>query len=272
MREIIGRITESKLAILGACIILLWIVVAIAAPIIAPYSPVKLIGSRLQSPSIKHLLGTDHLGRDVFSRLIWGTRVVVRLAPIAVFIGEGIGLTLGLLGGYFGGRLDNVIMRFCDVLLSFPRIPLYLVVIMTFGPSRMVVVTCVALSAIPVATRLVRSMAIDAMTEDYVQAARLRGERLWYTLFREILPNISGPLIADACIRIGYGIMAIGTLGFLGLGLPPPWPNWGGMIDEGRDYMMIMPWSVLAPAFSMSSVVIALNLIDDAIEKGGREQ
>jgi peptide/nickel transport system permease protein len=267
LRWAISELSRSKSATIGVAIILAWVFIAIAAPLIAPYSPTEMHSARLEPPSPEHWLGTDHLARDVLSRLFWGTRVVVVLAPLSVFLGILIAAPLGLISGYVGGRIDTLIMRGVDILLSFPTLLIYILIITTFGPSAVVVVISIALGSIPPITRIVRSLVLDVRTKDYVSAARLRGERRSYILLREILPNVSGPIIVDTMIRIGYAIMAIGALGFLGLGIPPPTPDWGGMINEGRQWIFAMPWIVLAPAIALSSVVIGLNLLADGIRE-----
>jgi peptide/nickel transport system permease protein len=267
LRTTIANLVRSKSATIGVVIILLWVFVALAAPIISPYSPTEMPGTKLESPSLEHWLGTDHIGRDVLSRLFWGTRVVVLLAPISVLFGLMIGAPLGLISGYVGGAVDMLIMRVTDILMSFPTLLIYILIITSIGPSALIVVISVAIGNVPTVTRIVRSLALDERTRDYVSAARLRGERRRYILLREILPNVSGPLIVDTTIRIGYAIMAIGSLGFLGLGIPPPTPDWGGMINEGRPWIFMMPWVVLAPAAALSSVVIALNLVADGIRE-----
>ncbi|MFQ5564736.1 MAG: ABC transporter permease [Paracoccaceae bacterium] len=263
----LSELTRSRTAMVGAIIILVWIVVAVTAPIISPYSPTEIRGSRLELPSAQHWLGTDHLGRDVLSRVFWGTQVVVFLAPVSVLLGILAGAPLGLISGYVGGRLDAVIMRGVDILLSFPTLLIYILIITSIGSSAIIVVIAISLGSVPPITRIMRSLTLDERTKDYVNAARLRGERRRYILLREILPNVSGPIIVDSCIRVGYAIMAIGSLGFLGLGIPPPTPDWGGMINEGRKWIFIMPWIVVAPAAALSSVVIGLNLLADGIRE-----
>ncbi len=267
LRKVISELAWSTSAIIGVSIILFWVFVAIAAPLISPYTPTEMHATRLESPSLQHWLGTDHLARDVLSRVLWGTRVVVALAPISVLIGILIAAPLGLMSGYVGGRLDTLIMRGVDILLSFPTLLIYILIITTFGPSVIVVIISISLGSIPPITRIIRSLVLDVRTKDYVSAARLRGEKRRYILLREILPNVSGPIIVDTTIRIGYAIMAIGALGFLGLGIPPPTPDWGGMINEGRQWIFAMPWIVLAPAIALSSVVIGLNLLADGIRE-----
>ena len=268
----IANIVRSKSATIGSVIILLWILIAITAPIISPFSPTDIQGDKLESPSQEHWLGTDNIGRDVLSRLFWGTRVVVLLAPFSVLLGILMGAPLGLISGYVGGTVDTLIMRSSDILLSFPTLLIYILIITSIGSSPLIVVISVAIGNIPTVTRIVRSLALGERTKDYVDAARLRGERQRYILLREILPNVSGPIIVDTTIRIGYAIMAIGSLGFLGLGIPPPTPDWGGMINEGRPWLFMQPWVVLAPAAALSSVVIALNLLADGIREIGQQR
>ena len=272
LRRAISALVQSRSATIGAIVILAWVLIAIATPIVAPYSPTEIQGSRLQAPSLEHWLGTDHLGRDVLSRLFWGTRVILFLAPTSVALGILTGAPLGLISGYVGGRLDAVIMRGVDILLSFPTLLIYILIITSIGSSAIIVVIAISLGSVPPITRIVRSLTLDERTKDYVNAARLRGERRRYILLREILPNVSGPIIVDSCIRVGYAIMAIGSLGFLGLGIPPPTPDWGGMINEGRKWIFSMPWMVVAPAAALSSVVIGLNLLADGIREIGQQR
>ena len=272
LRRAISALGQSRSATIGAIVILAWVLIAIATPIVAPYSPTEIQGSRLQAPSLAHWLGTDHLGRDVLSRLFWGTQVILFLAPTSVALGILTGAPLGLISGYVGGRLDAVIMRGVDILLSFPTLLIYILIITSIGSSAIIVVIAISLGSVPPITRIVRSLTLDERTKDYVNAARLRGERRRYILLREILPNVSGPIIVDSCIRVGYAIMAIGSLGFLGLGIPPPTPDWGGMINQGRKWIFSMPWTVVAPAAALSSVVIGLNLLADGIREIGQQR
>ncbi len=272
LRRASSALVQSRSATIGAIVILAWVLIAVATPIVAPYSPTEILGSRLQAPSLEHWLGTDHLGRDVLSRLFWGAQVILFLAPTSVALGILTGAPLGLISGYVGGRLDAVIMRGVDILLSFPTLLIYILIITSIGSSAIIVVIAISLGSVPPITRIVRSLTLDERTKDYVNAARLRGERRRYILLREILPNVSGPIIVDSCIRVGYAIMAIGSLGFLGLGIPPPTPDWGGMINEGRKWIFSMPWMVVAPAAALSSVVIGLNLLADGIREIGQQR
>jgi peptide/nickel transport system permease protein len=260
------RALSRPSAAVGLAIVSFWILVAILAPLIAPYGPNDLVGHALQSPSAAFLLGTDDLGRDVLSRVVWGARVVLVLAPMAVLIAEIAGALIGLFTGYIGGWVDDVIMRINDALISFPAILLYLLIIAALGPSKTNVVIAIALASIPGIARIVRGVVLDLRTRSFILAARLRGERLWYMLLVELLPNARGPVIVDATLRIAYAAFAIGTLGFLGLGTPPPDPDWGGMVNQGVKWLSVSAWMTAVPAIALASLVIGLNLLADSLQ------
>lgn len=261
-------IFKSRVATIGLVIVVFWILVAIFAPLIAPHSATAQDSKAInQGPSATHLLGTDKLGRDVLSRLVFGSRTILLLAPISVLAAVAVGTLLGLLGGYFGGMVDEVVMRILDAIMAFPTILLYLIIISAIGPSALNVVIAITFVGAPGVARLVRSLALDIRTRDYIRAAETRGENPLYIMFVEILPNARGPLIIDSMLRVGYAIFAIGTLGFLGLGLPPPTPDWGGMINEARRYIWTNPLGVLWPALAISSLVVGLNLFADGLRE-----
>jgi peptide/nickel transport system permease protein len=260
------RALSRPSAAVGLAIVSFWILVAILAPLIAPYGPNDLVGRALQSPSAAFLLGTDDLGRDVLSRVMWGARVVLVLAPMAVLIAEIAGALIGLFTGYIGGWVDDFIMRINDALISFPAILLYLLIIAALGPSKTNVVIAIALASIPGIARIVRGVVLDLRTRSFILAARLRGERLWYMLLVELLPNARGPVIVDATLRIAYAAFAIGTLGFLGLGTPPPDPDWGGMVNQGVKWLSVSSWMTAVPAIALASLVIGLNLLADSLQ------
>jgi peptide/nickel transport system permease protein len=256
-------------AAIGLAMVIFWILVALLAPLLAPYPPNDLVGRALQAPSAAHLLGTDDLGRDVLSRVMWGARIVLVLAPMAVLIAEAVGALIGLFSGYVGGVVDEVIMRINDALISFPAILLYLLIIAALGPSKTNVVIAIALGSIPGIARIVRGVVLDLRTRSFVLAARLRGERLWYMLLIELLPNARGPIVVDATLRVAYASFAIGTLGFLGLGTPPPDPDWGGMVNQGVRWLSVSAWMTAVPALALASLVIGLNLVADALQSRG---
>jgi peptide/nickel transport system permease protein len=272
----------SKIAIIGLIIVLFWIFVAVFAPLLTPYSPTfQDYKAPNAGPSATHILGTDNLGRDIWSRLIYGARVVLVMLPISdtfwvpvgtaiwgVLLGLLIGSTLGLMGGYLGGWIDEVVMRLLDAMMAFPVILLYMIIIAAVGASATNVVLAIAIVGTPGIARLVRSLALDIRTRDYIRAAELRGEHPFYIMFIEILPNARGPIIIDAMLRVGYAIFAMGTLGFLGLGLPPPSPDWGSMVAAGRRFILAgSPWAALWPSVAIATLVVGLNLLADGLRE-----
>ena len=272
----------SKVALIGLLIVLFWIFVAVFAPLLTPYTPTEQdYVAQNQGPSRAHPLGTDDLGRDIWSRLIYGARVVLVILPISeefwipggtaiwgVLLGLLAGSTLGLMGGYLGGWVDEVVMRILDAMMAFPVILLYMIIIAAVGASATNVVLAIAIVGIPGIARLVRSLALDIRTRDYIRAAETRGESPWYIMFVEILPNARGPIIIDAMLRVGYAIFAMGTLGFLGLGLPPPSPDWGSMVAKGRQFILSgSPWAALWPSIAIASLVVGLNLFADGLRE-----
>ena len=260
---------ESPVGMVGAFLVLFWIVVAILAPVIAPHEPNASNMDALSdpTPSMVNWLGADMSGRDILSRIIWGSRTVLTVAPIAVFVAYVIGSLLGLLAGYYRGWVDTLINRIADIILSFPAIVLYIIVIMRFGPSAFNIVLAVIFIATPQIMRIVRGMTLELREREYVAAAKMRGESALYIMVAEILPNARGPLIVDACLRMGYTTIAIGVLGFLGLGLPPPDPDWGGMVKDSYALMSIYPHMALFPAFAITSLVVGFSLLADGMRE-----
>jgi peptide/nickel transport system permease protein len=266
--EGISIIFRSGVAVVGLVVILFWVFVAILAPLLAPHGPLAQDSSAInQAPSSRYPLGTDNLGRDILSRLIYGSRTILILAPLSVLASVAVGIFLGLLGGYSGGLVDEIVMRILDAIMAFPTILLYLIIISAIGPSALNVVLAITFVGAPGVARLVRSLTLDIRTRDYIRAAETRGENRFYIMFFEILPNARGPIIIDSMLRVGYAIFSIGTLGFLGLGLPPPTPDWGGMISEARKFIWTNPLGVLWPALAISSLVVALNLFADGLRE-----
>ncbi len=269
-----ARLLESPTAMAGLCIVLFWVFVAVAAPWIAPFSPTRSY-IPMQHP-LAHapggglfLFGTDHLGRDLLSRLIWGTRTVLTYAPLATAAAYLIGIAGGLAAGYRRGWLDEVLSRGSDLVLAFPALVLYIAIISRFGASGLNIVLAVVLATSPGVMRIVRAVVLEERGRPYVDAARMRGESALFITVVEILPNVRGPLIVDLCIRLGYVTITIGTLGFLGLGLPPPIPDWGGMINETRQFAMVFPWMVIPPCLAVVSLVLGFNLFADGLRSIG---
>ncbi len=278
--EQVSIVFQSRIGATGLAIVLLWFGAGILSLFWTPYSPTATDFTQNMAPSLSHPLGTDHLGRDLLSRLMAGTQVILiktrlsggtvlpgGVALWGVFGSLAFGTFLGLNAGYRAGWIDQIIMQVLDALIAFPRIVLYLIVIAALGQGDPVVILAITVTGTPGIARLVRGMTLDIKTRDYVQAARTRGERSWYIMYREILPNVRGPLIVDATLRVGYAIFTIGTLGFLGIGLPPPDPDWGNMVNEARRFIYTHPLAVVWPAAAISSLVVGLNLFADGLQE-----
>ena len=273
---------ESRIATVGMIMVLFWFLLGITSLVWTPHSPNANDFTQNLAPNATNWLGTDHLGRDVASRLMTGTQVILlktRLPGNADWAIPGgvalwgvlfsllIGAFLGLNAGYRGGWWDQIIMQVLDAMIAFPRIVLYLVVIAALGQGDLVVIVAIAITGAPGVARLVRSLALDIKTRDYIRAAETRGESVWFIMFKEILPNARGPILVDAMLRVGYAIFAIGTLGFLGIGLPPPDPDWGNMVNEARRSIFVNQWAVVWPALAIATLVIGLNLFADGLRE-----
>ncbi len=273
---------SSKIATVGFAIVLFWIIVAVFAPLFTQYTPLEQDWKAPnQGPSSAHILGTDELGRDLWSRMIYGARVILVQMPITenfwipggtalwgVIVALFVGMTLGLLGGYYGGWIDEIIMRLLDAMMAVPIILLYMIIMAALGASAVNVVIAITIVGTPGIARLVRSLTLDIRTREYIRAAETRGESPWHIMFVEILPNARGPIIIDAMLRVGYAIFAMGTLGFLGLGIPPPSPDWGSMVAKGREFILMgSPWASLWPSIAIASLVVGLNLLADGLRE-----
>jgi peptide/nickel transport system permease protein len=279
----ISLVFESRVATVGLVMVAFWVILALVSLVWTPYRPNASDFTQNLGPNATNWLGTDHLGRDILSRLMQGTQVILlktrlpeNLGGFSIPIGVAIwgvlgslslGALLGLNAGYRGGWSDQIIMQILDALIAFPRIVLYLVVIAALGQGDLVVILAIAITGAPGVARLARSLAMDIRTRDYIRAAETRGENVWFIMFREILPNARGPLLVDAMLRVGYAIFAIGTLGFLGIGLPPPDPDWGNMVNEARRNIFSNPLAVIWPALAIATLVIGLNLFADGLRE-----
>ncbi|MFO7989527.1 MAG: ABC transporter permease [Desulfotignum sp.] len=282
LKDMFAILLSSKIAMVGLAIVLFWVFVALFAPLLTPYTPFEQDWKAPnQGPSAEHILGTDELGRDLWTRLIYGARVVLVVLPVSenislpggtaiwgVVVALIIGATLGLIGGYKGGWLDELVMRLLDAMMAIPVILLYLIIVVAIGASAVNVVIAISIVGVPGIARLVRSLTLDIKTREYIRAAETRGESAWFIMFVEILPNTRGPIIIDAMLRIGYAIFAMGTLGFLGLGMPPPSPDWGSMVAKGRAFILTgNPYAALWPSLAIASLVVGLNLLADGIRE-----
>lgn len=267
-----GLLRESWVGMVGTFLVLFWVLVAIFAPLLAPFDPNSSI-QPFAKPGVEAAkggifwLGTDHIGRDILSRIIWGSRTVLIYAPLATISAYFVGILMGLAAGYRGGWVDDVLSRIADIILSFPVLVLYIIIIATIGASGINIIIAITFASSPGIMRIVRGLVLDLRNRDYVAAAQTRGESDWRVMLVEILPNARGPLIVDACLRLGYVIITIGVLGFLGLGLPPPDPDWGGMVNETRQMAMAFPHMTLAPCIAISTLILGFNLLADGLRE-----
>lgn len=266
-------LSASPVATIGAGIIIFWSLCALFAPWIAVHPPNKIDPMLIAEPypSAAHWLGVDNLGRDMWARIVWGARTVLTVAPIAVLCAAIFGSFLGLLAGYRGGWIDALIMRIGDTLLAFPKIILYLIIIAKFGASAFNIIAVIGITSAPIIARIVRAVTLDVKNRDYVAAARMRGESALYIMLVEILPNVRGPLIVDFFLRLGYTTIAIGVLGFLGIGLPPPDPDWGGMVKETYAMLFVFPHMTLIPCLAISSLVIGFTFLATGLKEAGQD-
>jgi len=265
-------IRESVVGMIGLALVVIWVFAALFADVIAPFPPNATIlpmavpGTAGPDGGV-FWLGTDHIGRDILSRIIYGSRRVLIFAPLATFFAYAVGIPMGLAAGYRRGMTDEILSFIANIILSFPVLVLYVVIIATVGASAINIMVAVTFASAPGIFRIVRGLALDLRNREYVFAAETRGETPWRIMMVEILPNARGPLIVDACLRLGYVIITIGVLGFLGLGLPPPDPDWGGMINETRQMAMAFPHMTVFPGIAISSLVLGFNLLADGLRE-----
>jgi peptide/nickel transport system permease protein len=257
---------------IGLVILLAHLIVAVTGPFWAPYGYSQMgTGIPLSGASWAHPFGVDQLGRDVFSRVVHGSHIVILLSLSGTALGLVIGAVLGLLSGYLGGWFDNLLQRLLEALISIPFLVLALIAIASAGPelsgNPILVVLVVALVYAPRIARMARAAAMDIATRDYVTVARLRGESAWSVMRRELLPNATGVLLVEFALRAGYAPVLVGSLGFLGFGLRPPTPEWGLMISENRALIIITPITVLGPGLALASLVVGLNLFTEGLAR-----
>jgi peptide/nickel transport system permease protein len=260
------RFRRNRLAIAGMAVIIFLAFLAIFAARIAPHDPIiQNLTQRLSPPSARHWLGTDDLGRDVLSRLIFGTRVSLSVGFVAVGISLIIGTTLGLIAGFFGKWIDTIIMRLVDVMLSIPTLFLILAVLAFLGPNIYNVMAIIGLTAWPGLARLVRGECLSVRERDYIQAARLAGISNFRILWVHIFPNVIAPVLVSATLGVGGAVLTESALSFLGLGVQPPMPSWGNILSIGRDYLHIAWWLSLFPACAILITVLSFNLLGEGL-------
>lgn len=265
-REAFWQLKKNKLAVFGAFIIIFFVLVAIIAPFIAPYGYDELhAGERLTGPSTQNWFGTDDLGRDIFTRIVYGARISLFVGFFSVTGALVMGTLLGVIAGFFGRWIDLLISRIFDVLLAFPSILLAIAIVAILGPSLQNALLAIAIINIPIFGRLVRSRVLSIREEEYILAAKALGMKNSRILFHHILPNSVAPIIVQATLSFGSAILEAAALGFLGLGAQPPTPEWGKMLSDARQYIQTAPWTVLFPGLSIMLVVLGFNLLGDGL-------
>ena len=274
MRRLLHTLRRPAAAI-GAAMVLVWAICALFAGWLAPYDPLKsqvpLLPPLSAGPGGAYFwLGTDLIGRDILSRVIYGARTVVIWAGLSTLSAYIVGIAGGLVAGFYRGGVDRVLSFIANTVLSFPVLVLYILIIVALGASGINIVVAVTFASAPAIFRIVRALTIDLRGRDFVLAAITQGENSVRIMVVDILPNATGPLVVDACLRLGYVAITIGALGFLGLGLPPPTPDWGGMVNEGRGMAIAFPHLVIFPCIAISSLMLGLSLLADGLRETAR--
>ena len=267
-REILHRLFKNKMAVVGLCILLFFVLLAIFADLLFDYDTKVIaqdIGNMFAAPSKEHWFGTDELGRDILARIVHGTRVSLEVGIVAVTFSMLIGVPLGAIAGYYGGKLGEVIMRCSDILSALPSIMLALTIITALGQSMLNMMIAVGISAIPGYIRIVRASVLTVKDQEYIEATRAIGDRDFIIIFKHVLSNCLGPLIVQATLRVATAIQSIASLSFLGLGIKPPTPEWGLMLSSGRNYLRDDPWLTIFPGIAIMLVVLSLNLLGDGL-------
>lgn len=249
---------------IGLTLVCLAGLLALLGPVIVPYDYAAFnLTEVLQPPSLRHLLGTDQFGRDVFTRVVLGSRTTLVMSMGGVGLGLLLGTIVGMVAGYAGGSVNELSMRAMDVMMAFPPLLLAMVILTVLGPSLQNTILSIGLVFAPRIARVVHSVALGLRTQEFVAAAQVRGEAPWYIVFREMLPNAWTPILVEASVRLSYAILLGTSLGFLGLGVQPPTPDWGLMIGDARNYLQVAPWLALFPSAAVVFSVLGFNLLSD---------
>ena len=263
---VLRRAAAARLAPFGVAVLLTALVVAALAPVISPHNPLKQnLDDALARPSFNHPLGTDNVGRDVLSRVIWGTRISLVAGFASVAIALAVGGLLGLAAGYAGGRTDGLVMRLMDAVLSFPPLVLALALGAVLGAGLTGVVIALGVVYTPTFARLMRGQVLSITAREYVDAARALGAPGWRIAWHHVLPNATAPIVIQASLSVAFAILAEASLSFLGLGIQPPAASWGSMINAGRGYLQQAPWIVFGPGAALFVTVVGLNFVGDAL-------
>jgi len=265
-RRALRRLLRRRGAMLGLAIVVFFVLLALFAPIVAPYDPIATSWSAVRkAPSMQYLFGTDEIGRDVLSRVVWGARASLLAGLVSVSISMALGVPIGLLAAYVGGWTDGLISRFTDSMLAVPFLILAIALAAFLGPSLSNAMIAIGISATPIFVRLTRAQVLAVKVEDFVEAARAVGNPHWRIALRHILPNVLAPLIVQATLAIAAAIIAEASLSFLGLGQQPPAPSWGSMLNTAKNYVDNAPWMAIWPGLSIFLLVLSFNLLGDGL-------
>lgn len=260
------RLCRNRLAVFGLVIMLLLVIVAVFAPWIAPYDyAAQNLSDAFEPPSAKYWLGTDDFGRDILSRLIYGARISLQVGLFAVWLSMCVGGVLGAIAGYYGGKVDDIIMRFMDILLSIPQILLAVTIAAALGPGLLNLTIAVGIANIPSFARVVRGAVLSIVGQEFIEAAHCMGASDAWIIARHILPNCSAPIIVQATLRVAGAILAAAALSFLGLGIQPPTPEWGGMLSAARGYVRDYAYMTISPGLAIMITILALNFLGDGL-------
>lgn len=265
-KAFLGRLLSNKSAVFGGSLIIILAILAVIGPWIAPQGINEQdFALKLQGPSSEHWFGTDDFGRDVFSRILHGLSITFRIGFVSVAIAGTVGTVIGIISGYYGGKLDAIIMRIMDILLAFPSIILALAIVATLGPGLNNIILAVAISAFPVFARIARGSTLSVKKLEYIDAVKALGASDTRIIFKHILPNTMSPLIVQSTLSIATGVLSAAGLSFLGLGVSPPSPEWGAMLNSGKVYMFQAPHMTYAPGLAIVLFVLAFNLFGDGL-------
>lgn len=268
MAEIWRNLKKNKGAVIGLVLIVLLILLAVCAPLLYDYDRdivAQNIRERLQGPSLRHPFGTDEYGRDIMARVIWGTRYSLPIGFIATIVAILLGVTMGAVAGYYGGWVENVLMRFGDIFASIPHILLAIVVVSVLGQSATNLMIAVGITSTPAFIRVARAAVLTVRNQEYVEAARAIGMKNWKIILKHIIPNALSPIVVQTTLRVGSAIISASALSFLGLGIPAPAPEWGTMLSAGRKFIRDYSYMTLFPGLAIMVTVLALNMLGDGL-------
>jgi peptide/nickel transport system permease protein len=263
--EVLGQLAHNPIGLVGLALVSLFILLAVAAPVVSPFDPIAQPAKRLLTPGSPYLFGTDEFGRDVLSRIIFGSRISLQVGIISVSLALLTGGTVGLVSGYYLGLLDSLVQRLVDIVFAFPSIILIIAIAGVLGPSITTAMLAIGIVYAPIFARLARGPTLSVMQQQYVEGARAVGAPQWRIMLYSVLPNIAAPLIIQATLSFSTAILSEATLSFLGLGTQPPDPSWGTMLNSGRKCMELAPWVAIFPGLAIALAVLGLNMLGDGL-------